>query len=186
MLWNYPITDVRGRARRSRNQTAWTSYCTVDSRVDSTVMLVDFDHVSDKVFFQDTHVVTIITTEHWLFFSDNILPADVQQGGGREARWTLITLSQALLRQLCGRRLVRFSHVNLQPGFRFEGLLTLITLVRCTHGWGGWWSTGLGSLMAGSPLTIPLPPGRPTAAAATLARGASRSRWREEGILWMT
>ena len=97
-------------------------------------MLVDFDHVSDKVFFQDTHVVTIITTEHWLFFSDKILPADVQQGGGREARWTLITLSQALLRQLCGRRLVRFSHVNLQPGFRFEGLLTLITLVRCTQG----------------------------------------------------
>ena len=149
-------------------------------------MFVDFYRVSVHIFSCVKQILTPITTEHWLFFSDNILPADVQQGGGREARWTLITLSQALLRQLCGRRLVRFSHVNLQPGFRFEGLLTLITLVRCTHGWGGWWSTGLGSLMAGSPLTIPLPPGRPTAAAATLARGASQSRWREEGILWMT
>ncbi len=70
-------------ASHSSLQAAWTSYCR--AWVDSTVMLVDFDHVSDKVFFQDTHVVTIITTEHWLFFSDNILPADVQQGGGREA-----------------------------------------------------------------------------------------------------
>ena len=128
------LSDVRGRARRSRSHAAWTSYCTVDSRVDSTVMLVDFDHVSDKVFFQDTHVVTIITTKHWLFFSDNILPADVQQGGGREARWTLFTLSQALLR-LCA--LVCFSLMNLQSIVRFEGVSTNVTLEsiwsRCRH-----------------------------------------------------
>ena len=52
---------------------------------------------------------------------------------------------------------------------------------------GGRWSTSLGSLVAGSPLTVPLSPGRSTVTAATtLGSRASRSRGKVEGILWVT
>ena len=88
-------------------------------------MFVDFYRVSVHIFSCVKQILTPITTEHWLFFSDNILPADVQQGGGREARWTLFTLSQALLR-LCA--LVCFSLMNLQSIVRFEGVSTNVTL----------------------------------------------------------
>ena len=55
--------------------------------------------------------------------------------------------------------------------------------------WAAWWSTSLGSLVTGSPFTIPLSPGWSTSAAATtttLGGRATRSRGRVEGILWMT
>ena len=60
---------------------------------------------------------------------------------------------------------------------------------RCSQGLGGWWSTSLGSLVTGSPFTIPLSPGWSTSAAPTTTTPggrATRSRRRVEEILWMT
>ena len=56
-------------SQRSRNQAAWTRYWRVDP-VDNARMFVDFFHVSVHIFSREEQVLTLITTVHWLFFSD--------------------------------------------------------------------------------------------------------------------
>ena len=55
------------------------------------------------------------------------LPAGVQEGGGREAHWTLGLLLHAIM---CSwvHRFVRFSKTDLQPIFGCEDVATLVTL----------------------------------------------------------
>ena len=86
--------------------------------------------------------------------------------------------------------MVRVSMLDLPDSLRPSGVDgELQELQLGPWGRGGRWSTSLGSLVAGSPLTVSLPPGRATVTAATtptLGSRASRSRGRVEGILSVT
>ena len=56
-----------------------------------------------------------------------LLPAGVQEGGGREAHWAPRLLPE-LIRCCWIHFSVRFSHLDLQPIFRLEDVSALVTL----------------------------------------------------------
>ena len=65
-------------------------------------------------------------TDRW--YCLGLLPAGIQEGGGRETNRTVCLLPQAL--RCCWgwvHFLMRFSNVNLQAIFGFEGVLTMVT-----------------------------------------------------------
>ena len=69
------------------------------------------------------------TSLHGINIDTGLLPAGVQEGGGGETHWAPGLLPQAV--RCCWRWvhfLVRFSNMDLQAIFRFEVMITLVTL----------------------------------------------------------
>ena len=103
--------------------------------------------VACKLIFTVEYFLTKVTVEsfHWFFvakmgrcwlggiFTDRgywwgLLPAGIQEGGGRETNKTVCLLPQAV--RCCWgwvHFLMGFSNVNLQAIFGFEGVLTMVT-----------------------------------------------------------